>query len=195
MFKNKKMCFFLAVMSLMLSLFMIQETYAKYLTTAEGVTSTNIARWKLNINNQDITSNQSITNVLTPNFIKSEHVKDGVIAPKSEGFFDIIIDSSNVDVSFNYSITTSVNENSSVTDLKVTGYSINGSNIVSIETGQLENISNNILYNSGVTTSTIRIYFTWDDDNGTMDNAADTMATLNNGTANLTVNLNFKQIV
>lgn len=191
---NRKIVLVFACVSLVFSIMLIQKTYAKYLTTAEGNANISIARWKLNVNNQDIISNSSITNAINPIFSGNAHVSEDVIAPRSEGYFDIIIDSTNVDVSFKYTISTTVAPNSSVTDLKITGYSINGSTTIPV-TGNITDVSNTILLGSGVTTTSIRIYITWDDsDTSSMNNAEDTMASLKNGTANLNVLLSFTQV-
>ena len=191
---NRKILLVFACASLVISIMLIQKTYAKYLTTAEGNANISIARWKLNVNNQDIISNSTITNAINPIFSGNAHVSEDVIAPRSEGYFDIIIDSTNVDVSFKYTISTTVAANSSVTDLKITGYSINGSTTIPV-TGNLTDVSNTILLGSGVTTTSIRIYITWDDsETSTMSNVDDTMASLKNGTANLNVLLSFTQV-
>ena len=106
----------------------------------------------------------------------------------------LIIDSSNVDVSFNYTITPSIQENSCVKDLNVTGYSLNNGEIISV----VDNapISNNILYKDGITTTSIRIHIKWtDDETATMDNKADTQTTVDETCkGNINVALNFIQL-
>lgn len=192
---NKKIIFALALISSVISLLLIQETYAKYQTTATGNTDISIARWNINVNNQDITSNSSITNTITPIFSGNENIKDGVIAPQSQGYFDIVIDTSNVDVSFRYNISTNVASDSAVTDLSVTGYSLNGGEIIPVN-GHLSDIGNTVIYNSGAdTTINLRIYIAWlDTETETMNNASDTMATLSSGKAKLNVILSFIQV-
>ena len=122
---NKKLILFISCISLILCLLIVRQTYAKYMNTTEGNTNITIARWRILVNNQDIRNNPEITETITPVLLENEHIKPGVIAPTSEGYFDIVIDSSNVDVSFNYTITPSIQENSCVKDLNVTGYSLN----------------------------------------------------------------------
>ena len=140
---NKKLILFISCISLILCLLIVRQTYAKYMNTTQGNTNITIARWRILVNNQDIRNNPEITETITPVLLENEHIKPGVIAPTSEGYFDIVIDSSDVDVSFNYTITPSIQENSCVKDLNVTGYSLNSGEIIPV----IDNtpISNNIV--------------------------------------------------
>ena len=81
---------------------------------------------------QDIRNNSDITQTITPKFIENEHISSDIIAPLSEGYFDLIIDHTSADVSFEYEIATTVNETSSVQDIITTGYSINGGEITEL---------------------------------------------------------------
>lgn len=184
----------LAFLSLFALVSMVQDTYSKYNTAAQGDASLSIARWQISINNQDIIDNSYITNAITPSTISSDHVKEGVFAPQSVGYFDLVLDYSNVDTSFEYTIVTSIPESSGVTDLIVTGYSIDGGTIVPVS-GGLTNITNTILLSEVKRTKTIRIYITWEDSlTETMDNEADTDATIAQAQAVLSVLINFKQV-
>ena len=191
---NKKLILFISCISLILCLLIVRQTYAKYMNTTEGNTNITIARWRILVNNQDIRNNPEITETITPVLLENEHIKPGVIAPTSEGYFDIVIDSSDVDVSFNYTITPSIQENSCVKDLNVTGYSLNNGEIISV----VDNapISNNILYKDGITTTSIRIHIKWtDDETATMDNKEDTQTTIDETCkGNINVTLNFIQL-
>lgn len=191
-FKNLKLV--LAFLSLFVLISSVEETYAKYNTEAEGQANINIARWQISINNQDIITDSYITNVITPTLINNPNVKNGVIAPLSVGYFDLILNYTNVDVSFNYGITTSIATNSNVTDLKVTGYSENGGNVIPVDSN-MNNVGNTILVTDTNRIKTIRVYITWDDfETETMNNSADTMAAINQGKAILNVSIRFTQI-
>lgn len=192
---NKKVTFVLAFISLFISLSLIQVTYSKYQTTTNGTADMQIARWKISVNNEDITTSTALTNKITPIFSGNSNIRDGYIAPKSEGYFDVVIDTTNVDVSFKYQISTSVADDSDVKDLVVTGYSMNGGEIIPVS-GNINDISNTILYsNISQRTINLRIYISWlDGDGETMDNASDTAATLKTGTAKLMVLLSFVQV-
>lgn len=191
-FKNLKLV--VAFLSLFVLISFVQETYAKYNTEAEGQASVNIARWQISINDQDIITDSYITNVITPTLLNNPNVKDGVIAPQSLGYFDLILNYTNVDVSFNYGITTSISTSSGVSDLKVTGYSENGGAIIPVN-GSMTNIGKDILITNTNRTNSIRVYITWEDsDEENMNNSADTTAAINQGKAILNVAIKFKQI-
>lgn len=196
---RKKLLFCISCLFLIISLSVIKNTYAKYITSADGDANINIARWKILVNNQDIAQNKELSNVITPVFDGNDNIASNVIAPTAEGYFDILIDASNTDVSLKYEITTSDNADSAVSDLIISGYSIDDSErqqIVS-DDGQIK-IENEILYNSTDKDIKLRVFLKWNDDetNGaTMDNQADTNATkTDTNLAKVNVNLKFIQI-
>jgi len=190
---NKKMYVVLAFALIFLSItiVLIHDSYAKYLTTLNETTNIKVARWRILVNNNDIRSNNVATGTITPVLYHNDHIKDTIIAPTSTGYFDLIIDSSGADVSFEYDLDVSVNTESAVQDLVVTGYQINGGTIVNVIDSPL--VSDSVLYSSGVTTTTIRVFIKWDDSStASMDNAADTLAA--DGDAKMDVSLSFRQV-
>ncbi len=190
---NKRLYITLALAMIFLSItvFLVHDSYAKYLTTLNETTNIRVARWRILVNNNDIRSNSSATAVVTPTFYHNDNISDDIIAPTSEGYFDLIIDSSGADVSFQYTLNVAVNANSAVQDLVVTGYQVDNGSVVTTITNPL--YQDTILYSSGVTSKTIRVFIKWDDSaNATMDNAADTLAA--DGTAKLDVTLQFRQL-
>lgn len=174
-------------------------TYSKYVTGTSGNASVRIARWNMTVNNQDIINNNDFSAVIEPVFPGNSNISSGVIAPTAEGYFDIVIDGSNTDVSFSYTITTSDNADSAVSDLVLSGYTIDGGErqTVTSTNGQIS-ITNSILYNDVDKNISLRVYFMWNDDsdNGAeMDNDDDTDATKNtNNRALLNVNVTFVQL-
>ena len=198
--REKKYIFILITIIIILTSILIGNTVAKYITSASSNADMNIARWQVLVNNTDITSAASLNNVITPVFPGNENIASGVIAPTAEGYFDIIIDATNTDVSLKYEITTSDNEDSIVTDLVMSGYSIDGGarqEIIKDENGNFK-VENNILYNSQDKDITIRVYIKWNDDTddgATMTNAEDTATTQEEeSVAKINVNLKFTQI-
>ena len=196
---QKKMYFGLFMIGLALSFVTINDTYAKYVTSTDGDANINIARWKILVNNQDITQNKELTNVITPVFEGNDNIASNVIAPTAEGYFDILIDASNTDVSLKYEITTCDSEDSSVTDLYISGFSIDDGDkqVATSEDGQVK-IENFILHNSDNKDLKLRIFLKWNDDIETgaeMDNSADTEASqLEKGLAKINVQVKFIQI-
>lgn len=191
---NKKIILLISCVSLFLCLFIVKQTYAKYINTAQGNTNITIARWRILVNNEDIRNNPEITGSITPVITTNEHIKPGVMAPTSEGYFDIVIDSTDVDVSFQYTITPTIPETACVKDLNVTGYSLNNGTVTPVISNAP--ITNTILYMDNITTTNLRIYIKWiDDETQIMDNSADTQTTINTAcTANINVALNFIQL-
>ena len=196
---HKKILFCLSCIFLIISLSVIKSTFAKYITSAVGDANINIARWKILVNNQDVVQNKELSNVITPVFDGNDNIASNVIAPTAEGYFDILIDASNTDVSLKYEVTTSDNEESAVSDLIISGYSIDDGERQQIasDVGQVK-VENQILYNSEDKDVKLRVYLKWNDDdtNGaTMDNVADTTATKTEGNlAKVNVNLKFIQL-
>ncbi len=194
MIKIKKWHLVLAICALILCITQIQQTYAKYLDTKEGDTDFTIAKWKILVNQQDITEASTMSSLINPVYIENEHMKEGVIAPGREGYFDLVIDSSNTEVSFRYDISVTSSENSSVNDLVITGYSLNDSEIIPVS-DQLNNLSNIIYYTDTNKENKIRIYFQWRDGTGeNMNNEADTNASIQGVNARLKASITFTQI-
>ena len=102
---KKKIMFFVALMCLFYCVSLMQSTYAKYVTTADTNADFTIARWNILVNDQDIKENSNFTNLIVPTFEGTANIKEDVIAPTSEGYFDIVIDGSDTDVSYTYTLT------------------------------------------------------------------------------------------
>lgn len=183
----------LVIFSLTLCVFFITESYAKYLTSTEGNAKMNVARWKIIVNNEDIKNNSSLTTQITPTFLGNDNIAENVIAPTSEGYFDLIIDATEADVSFKYNIDIEVDENSSVQDLKISKFVIDEEEI--IPSDNTYSIERQVLHKDNTQIINIRVYIYWDDsESASMDNTMDTQATIDNN-ALLNVNLNFTQLV
>ena len=195
----RKTTFILFLISLIICFSVIKNTYAKYITQASGDANIQIARWKILVNNQDIQKNNELSSVIKPVFEGTDDIASGVIAPTAKGYFDIIIDATNTDVSFSYEITTSKDDNSSVSDIILSGYSIDDGEINNTldENGQLK-LKENILYNQEKRNFKLRVYLIWNDDTesgATMDNEADTNATTTDtNLAKIKVNVKFIQL-
>lgn len=183
----------LVIFSLTLCVFFITESYAKYLTSTQGNAKMNVARWKIIVNNEDIKNNSSLTTQITPTFLGNDNIAENVIAPTSEGYFDLLIDATEADVSFKYNIGIEVDESSSVQDLKISKFVINEEEFTPAD--NTYSIERQVLHKDNSHIINIRVYIYWDDsESASMDNAMDTQATIDNN-ALLNVNLNFTQLV
>ena len=191
----KKRLILLVVLSIILCLFFVQESLAKYITAADETANISIARWKILVNDEDIRDENAVNTVINPVFLGNDNIAENIIAPTSEGFFDLIIDAREADVSFKYKISMSVNQNSSVKDLVATKYVVNGGEPITMDINN-QTIENTVLYGNNNSTINIRVYIVWNDGDGSlMDNSADTLATTSGNFAMMNVSLNFAQVV
>lgn len=192
---NKKITIPLCIICFLLCLFFIEDTYAKYITSTNESASMNIARWRILVNNKDIRENSTTNAVITPIFNGNDNINSGIIAPNSEGYFDLIIDATEADVSFKYKIEISVNQNSPVKDLITTKYIIDNGNEIPLERDNAT-IENTVLHKDNTKPINIRVYIKWDDSNeATMYNDADTEATKQvDNPAKMDVKLSFIQL-
>lgn len=192
---NQKVFLFLIGLCICSLLFFTIQIYAKYLTSANGNAQLTIASWNIKVNDLSIKNNEDISNTIIPTFPGNSHIAANIIAPTVEGYFDLNFDFSDADVSFQYEINASADENSSVQDLVITGYSINDGEKIVFETYNSP-ISENILLSDNIAQRKIRIYIMWNDDEASqsMDNDADTLSTKSDTPALLHVNVSFTQI-
>lgn len=187
---KKKAFLMLACVWFIITFSVIQTTYAKYVTNLNANANISISYWNILVNSQNITENSDISAVMSVVLPGNEYAKSDVLVPGSTGYFDLNIDSSEVTVPFTATISTSINEASSLkADFVVTGYSINGGDFIELTD------ANSFTYNiaSDINNTLIRIYTTWLDDS--LDSTEDTSLGILGGTAILDVNVKFEQTV
>lgn len=201
----------LVFMSLALTVSLMSNTYSRYVADTTGSLEVQFAKWKILVNENDITSGNVSSIELTPVVDANENVAKNKLAPSSEGYFDIEIDPTDVEVSFDYEISLEVlNEN--IPDLLVTKYSlIKGDTDLDKDTIKMNDIVDNVIsgtfrYKNVASGSdevfafepfTIRVYFEWIDKEevSTMSDEADTQIGLNaeNYTLQIKANIKFEQ--
>lgn len=191
--QRKILILFFGIVSLVFSLNEISSTYAKYSTSTKASTNINIARWDIMVNDTHIKNGKEESVNITPNYIDNPNVTSGTIAPGSVGYFDIKIDASLTDVSFDYDIVVNPSETSIVSDLKILKYYID--DVSNIKDAENDTISDSIDIAEEKLIKTIRIYIIWDDENGMMSNEEDSIAGHNASEqdASINVTINFKQ--
>lgn len=188
---SRKCRFLIALLSLLLLMNLIQESYAKYISSASANGNFVVAQWAFKVNEQDVLNNNDFSNQIVPVIDENAHIKDGVIAPTSTGYVDLVIDFTNVAVDFTETISLSYDENSSVTDLVITGYKLNNEEIVEFDSDANVTLNHTILDENKK--DNIRFFIKWLDGTGeNMNNRADTEAAIN-GRAAVKVNINFIQ--
>lgn len=194
------MCFFKKIFSIAACIFLCitivvsVKTYAKYLSSANGNASINIAKWDILVNNLSIKNNTDISSVITPYFPGNDNISNGVVAPNAEGYFDLNFNFTNVDVSFEYNITVSPDEQSTVKDIVATSYSIDDGEIITFDNNQ--SLIKVIELVDKPSTQKVRIYIKWiDNENAHMNDTDDTQAAIsNNPVALINVTVSFKQL-
>ena len=124
---KSKILYVLFFISLIISLFLISETYAKYLEQVNTNYQSSAKRWKVVVNNKTIREEETLANVITPRLDSNEFIKDGLLVPGREGYFDMEINFSDVDVPFTLDFSVEQNETeegvyNNLPDFKYYGY-------------------------------------------------------------------------
>lgn len=93
----------LVLLVISFSLYSFSRTYGLFESNKVEVLESGIAKWNINVNGVNVTESTSfvIDEVVTES---NGFVMDGKIAPNTSGYFDIVIDGTNTDVSFRYDI-------------------------------------------------------------------------------------------
>ena len=187
---KKKIIFFIALISLFYCVNLMQDTYAKYVSSATENAELTIARWSILINNQDVVNESNFTDTISPVFNGTTNIRSDVIAPTAQGYFELILDGTNTDVSFQYTIGIDTTD-CEVQDLKIVSYEVGGQTY----TFSGSNVVGNMLLTDASRSKTIRFNVEWDDNAATqtMDNAADTAASAEES-ASFSVNVNLIQL-
>ena len=156
--KNKNILVVVSLILVFITIYIIRDTYGLFESKNIMNTNTNIAKWNVLINGTDIKSGENFV-VNSVNIVGSDSVKNGKMAPGTEGYFDILIDPADTDTSILYSVTfdfTKVNGSFAIERIEET----TSGNL--IRTGEntyskvitLEEIKNKV-------TNTIRVYIKW----------------------------------
>jgi len=190
----------LCIVSLLITVFSIQRTYAKYYEKIDTTYDKNIKRRIINVNENDIHKKITLSNVMTPEFFYDPNMTtngnlNNILVPGRAGYFDFLIDYTKVDLAFRYQFDIKQLNTTELTDFEVYGYAIVDKNLEITPTTKVTDIE-------GVTTLTknadgeydlsgltqymdpttdtekqkrILVLFRWyDGEDNTMDNAADT---------------------
>ena len=202
----KKLKVLMVLVSLSLTLGLMSHTYSRYIADATSDIKIQFSKWEIKINNNDITNGSISTMNLTPVMEGNNHVASNVVAPSSKGYFDIVVDPSHVEVSFNYSVSLNI-INGNIPDLIISKYSIIDSSYTEgdeIQTISLVDgkINGTVNYNQNKTFEpfTIRVFFEWyEGENEKMNDEADTQigidASNNNTELQITATMSFEQEV
>lgn len=148
-------------------LLIVYSSYSRYTIIEEGTPKAYIASWKVEINNQDITDKQTLTNVieLVPDST-IQTTTDNKLAPGKSGHFDLIINPAETEVAVEYNInfdTTNLPTGIELTRYKIVEDNISENLINSNIVGQI-NLTNREQALSENDQKTIRVYWEWKED-------------------------------
>ena len=178
---------FVFIIAIMLSSY---SSYSKYVSSVNTSTSVNIATWNVKVNSSDITDGSSLSNSLAFNIINPDTTKvgSGKIAPSSQGYFDITVDTTSAEVAAKCTINIDMSNTSTLEGMNIVGYQkltsldvepdINSA-IAITPSNNIYSISNQeiLLSNNQGQVVNYRVYLEWTD-NGT-SNSNQTSAVLN----------------
>ena len=179
--------------TLAFSLSIMSNTYSRYVADATGDITLAFAKWQILVNNDDITNGEEHTVEISPVIIENENVATNKLAPSSIGYYDIEIDPTNVDTSFNYYI--EIQNIDNMPDLIITKYEVLDSLKEQIEEYMIEDntIEGTVNYTDETEIFTLRIHFEWyDNEDDLMSDEEDTLLSQEENISIIT-NISFEQ--
>ena len=206
---SRKFKVLLVIISLSLTLSLMSNTYSRYVADTTSDIELQFANWQILVNENDITNNSASSINIVPILEENNNIATNSIAPTSKGYFDIEIDPSNVEVSFDYQINFEL-LNDNMPDLLISKYALLDSNYVegdSLTTIPItDNQINNLLTYDNSTENfrfepfKVRIYFEWyEGQNENMNDEADTQigkeAATNDAKLQIKTTISFSQII
>lgn len=169
---------------------LIVDTYGLFESNRIDTAMSDIAKWKISVNELNIMENTSFV-VDSIVLDSNTSVKEGKIAPGGSGYFDILIDGKDTDVSFRYDVTFDFS-NLDISKLII-------EKIEEVNYGMLiktgENTYTNVITLSDIKkgiTNLIRVYVKWE--NAETANEEDSVIGLDSEySLNIPVNITFTQ--
>ena len=161
------------LLSIIITIFSINTTYAKYAENINPNLHVTLNQWLIKVNDQDIMSGEGFENILGLQLDNdNDDINENILAPASTGYMEYNIDYENVGVNFDINIEVQGIENN-IQDIEIYGYSINDSEIVKESNEnddvKFENSREKSIFNEkinlldGNTTQKIKLYIKWND--------------------------------
>ena len=165
---------------LIVTIFVIANSYAKYIAEASGTIERQAGAWVIKVNDTDISSSSSETEFKIDKltYKKNDYVEEGKIAPSSVGYFDVTIDPSGTSTAVRFDVTIDTTELGisdaiNFTDAKLV---VDGVESDKTLTRTAEKTYSGIIslddVQKGVLT-TARFYIKWDDEETTLGDKSD----------------------
>lgn len=171
---------------LFFTLYQIVDTYALFESNKNYEVTKDIAKWIIKVNGNDVTKTDSFV-VEQINYDDSEYVIKGKIAPSLKGYFDIVIDAKEAEVSSLYNIVFDFTNLSS--SLKISSIEeLNGNNLL---LSNIDTYSGVILLSDDNKIHTIRVTLFWE--NNEDNNEQDSLIGTENKVINIPISVNILQ--
>lgn len=193
---NIKFSFFiLTILFFILTIFLINSTFARYLTALTATSTVEFGSWSILVNDQNIIENTNLSEFIIPVFNSNPtYIAEDKIVPTSSGYVKININYEEVSVPFEYKISFNQGNSTPLEDFKFTNYTIDGNSEIIVD----DSVSSIIgtINPDGVTTERDFILnFAWIDDNSaSLDDTQDTSYSRNFEDLNFLFNLEFTQL-
>ena len=155
--KNKHIYYLSFILGVLLVMFIITETYGLFETNNVMIVNSEIGKWNIYINETSATEGTFVVDSIT--VMNNEKVKNGKIAPGTSGYFDIVIDPADTDVSIRYDISfdfSLILDSFSIKKIEEAG----GVNLIQTDEFTYTNIIDLASIKEGAT-NTIRVYVEW----------------------------------
>lgn len=159
------------LLSLIITICLINTTYAKYAENINPNLHVTLNQWLIKVNEQDIMGEESFENILAMQLNNdNDNINENVLVPASIGYMEYIINYENVGVNFDINIEIQGIENI-IQDIEVYGYSIDDGEIVETSNEDIifENSGGKAIFQEkislldGKTNQKIKLYLKWND--------------------------------
>ncbi len=174
----------LCIISILITIFSIQRTYAKYYEKVDTTYKTNIKRWLINVNSNNIHEMSTLNEVMQPILVDDENMNNNnTIVPGRRGYFEMLIDYSAVDLAFEYEFSIEQLNSTPLEDFEIYGYEVidaDGTSKIT-ETKEIKGVIDPTteVDSNRDKKRDIRVLFRWNDENAdTTDSAS--IAGMNN---------------
>ena len=169
----------MCIISILITIFSIQRTYAKYFEKVDIRYQTNIKRWLINVNTYNIHEMSELNQVMQPVIVDDENMNNNnTLVPGRKGYFEMLIDYSAVDLAFEYEFYIEQLNNNPLEDFEIYGYEVidaDGTSTVT-ETKEIKGVIDPTteVDSNGDKKREIRVLFRWNDENAdTTDSASE----------------------
>ena len=167
----------MCIISILITIFSIQRTYAKYFEKVDTTYQTHIKRWLINVNTYNIHEKSELNQVMQPILVEDTNINNNILVPGRRGYFEMLIDYSAVDLAFEYEFSIEQLNSTPLEDFEIYGYEVidaDGTSTVT-ETREIKGVIDPTteVDSNGDKKRNIRVLFRWNDANAdTIDDVA-----------------------